>query len=48
MHQGNAKILVLIDDYHTTKKRHGQYKNQTIQINQNNWERFHSCHNKVE
>lgn len=36
MNKGIAKILVLIDDYHTTNYKHGQHKNQTIQINQNN------------
>jgi len=36
MNSGFAE-LVLIDDYHTTIYRHGQHKNQIIQINQNIW-----------
>lgn len=37
MNKGIIYYQFLIDDNHTTNRKHGQYKNQTIQINQNNW-----------
>jgi hypothetical protein len=41
-----AFLMMIIFDNHTTNRKHGQYKNLTIQNNRNNWERLHSYYDK--